>query len=309
VPDPGVAVVLCTYTRAREELLLEAIGSLRAQTVAPADVVVVVDHNQVLLEAVRRRAPDVVAVANDHAPGLAGARNTGVEAATGDVVAFLDDDALAAPDWIERLRDTYEDPAVAGAGGLVRPIFAGRRPAWLPEEFDWVVGCSYRGQPVERAHVRNLLGCNMSFRRELLLEVGGFPEGVGRGADDALGCEETELCIRLQQQHPDVVLLYDPAIKVGHHVGGERVTLRYFLRRCRAEGLSKAEVARRCGTERGLESERTYTRRTLPAGARDGLLATVTGEPSGIARTGAIVLGLAATTSGYLGGIRPLRRR
>jgi GT2 family glycosyltransferase len=303
------AVVICAHDEARWDDLQAAVGSLDRQTLLPAEVVIVIDHNPRLFARARERFADAIVVENSGRPGLGEARNTGVAGSSASVTAFLDDDAVASAQWLARLAEPYGDAAVAGVGGSIRASWVGGRPSWFPPEFDWVVGCSYRGQPVERAHVRNLLGCNMSFRRELLLEVGGFPEGVGRGADDALGCEETELCIRLQQQHPDVVLLYDPAIKVGHHVGGERVTLRYFLRRCRAEGLSKAEVARRCGTERGLESERTYTRRTLPAGARDGLLATVTGEPSGIARTGAIVLGLAATTSGYLGGIRPLRRR
>jgi hypothetical protein len=196
---------------------------------------------------------------------------------------------------------------VVGAGGAVLPEFEAQRPRWMPEEFDWVVGCSYRGLPSERSSVRNLIGCNMSFRRDALDRVGGFSSGLGRVASDGVGCEETELCIRLMRQVPDAVLLYDPAARVRHRVPRARSSLGYFVTRCRAEGLSKAEVVRRCGVSRGLQSERTYTRRTLPAGVRDGLVASLRGDLSGLARAAAIVLGLSATASGFAAASRVRR--
>jgi len=228
-----------------------------------------------------------------------------VRAARGDVVAFLDDDAVAAPDWIQRLAAMYRDPRVLGAGGVVLPVFDDRRPRWMPPEFDWVVGCSYRGQPEDRSPVRNLIGANMSFRREAIERVGGFAGGLGRVGADRLGCEETELCIRLGQEFPEGMIVYDPATRVGHRVGRERARFGYFVARCHAEGVSKAEVARRCGRRRALESERSYARRALPAGVRDGLAAFLRGELAGLARAGSIVLGLSATVVGYAAGARP----
>jgi GT2 family glycosyltransferase len=296
------SVVICAYTRARADYLLDAITSLRDQTLRPAEIVVVIDHNRELLEFVRGRARDVVAVANREAPGLAGARNTGVEATHGEVVAFLDDDAVAAPNWIERLCAAYDDPRVLAVGGAVLPLFERGRPRWLPEEFNWVVGCSYRGMPVDRSPVRNLIGCNMSFRREALEETGGFAGGLGRVGADRFGCEETDLCIRIGQRWPDRVILYAPGAQVSHRVTPERTTLGYFLSRCRAEGLSKAEVARRSGRRRGLESERAYTRHALPVGVREGLAAFAHGEGAGLVRAGAILLGLAATANGFAAG-------
>ena len=301
---PTVSVVVCAYTQARSSYLLDALRSLRSQSLRPREVIVVIDHNRALLEFVRRHAPDVVTVENQAMRGLAGARNAGVRAADTEVVAFLDDDAMAAPDWVARLVTAYRDPRVLGAGGTVVPVFEGGRPRWLPEEFDWVVGCSYRGQPAELSPVRNLIGCNMSFRREAIERAGGFASGLGRVGADRFGCEETELCIRLVDQSAQGVILYDPSARVGHRVPPERATLGYFLTRCHAEGLSKAEVARRCGAASGLESERTYTRRTLPAGVRTGLAAFLRGEAAGLARSGAIMLGLAATTAGFASGSR-----
>jgi glycosyltransferase involved in cell wall biosynthesis len=294
-----VSVVVCAYTADRREALRAALRSLSVQTVAPSEVIAVIDHNPGLLEWVREQMPEVRVIPSDHAPGLAGARNTGVLAASGELVAFLDDDARAEPDWLERLHRAYDDPQVVGAGGAVVPEFEHGRPRWMPEEFDWVVGCTYRGLPTTTEPVRNLIGCNMSFRRDALLRAGGFPDGMGRLGANAIGCEETELCIRIQHQRQDAVFIYDPDARVGHRVPAARAGLRYFVTRCRAEGASKAEVARRCGISRATASERAYTRHTLPAGIRAGLRDSLRGDLAGIARAGAIMLGLLATAGGF----------
>jgi GT2 family glycosyltransferase len=301
----SVSVVVCGYSDARRNALLAALDSLAHQTVDPLEVIAVVDHNRELRAWLGASVPGVVLLENEHERGLAGARNTGVSAASGDVVAFLDDDARAAPTWIERLGDAYRDPRVIGAGGAVLPEFEDGRPRWLPEEFDWVVGCSYRGLPSEPSPVRNLIGCNMSFRRDVLLRSGGFTIGLGRVGAGQSGCEETELCIRLQQgASADAVIVYDPATSVQHLVPKARTSVSYFVGRCRAEGRSKMEVARRCGLGGALESERAYTRRTLPAAIRTNLRSGAQGDPAGLARAGAIVLGLAATSAGFLSAAR-----
>ena len=182
------------------------------------------------------------------------------------------------------------------------------RPGWFPPEFDWVVGCTHSGMPREPQAVRNLVGANMSFRRDALVETEGFRHELGRVGTIPAGCEETDLCIRIGKRHPEGAILYDPEASVGHFVPAARGTLSYFSSRCRGEGRSKAILAGLVGSDSGLSEERSYVRRTLPLGFLSGLGAVVRGDFDGPRRAGAIVFGLFATTAGYLGAGREARR-
>lgn len=297
-----ISVVVCAYTELRWDDLVAAVGSLQQQTLVPDEIIVVVDHNPALLDRVRAHLSGIQAIENGEQQGLSGARNSGIAVAQGDIVAFMDEDAIAAPDWLARLAAGYSDSGVMAVGGAIEPLWIAGRPRWFPEEFNWVVGCTYLGMPEATAPVRNLIGCNMSFRREVFQAVGGFRSGIGRIGTRPVGCEETELCIRTSQHWPNVTLLYEPQARVQHRVPANRSTWKYFRSRCYAEGLSKALVAQFVGATDSLASERTYTMRTLPMGALRGLAATLRGDFSGVLRTVAIVSGLLITTAGYLKG-------
>ncbi|MFK4227589.1 glycosyltransferase family 2 protein [Streptomyces sp. NPDC019890] len=297
--SPSLSVVICAYTLDRWEDIRAAIGSVRAQERAADEIVLVIDHCEELYEQATASLPGVRVVPNRERKGLSGARNTGVAAALGDVVAFLDDDAAADPDWTDRMLERYEDPRVVGVGGLVRPWWVTRRPQWFPPEFDWVVGCSYRGLPVRTAPVRNFIGANMSFRRAEVVSAGGFRTDLGRVGTRPLGCEETELCLRIAARRPDAVLLYEPGAAVRHRVPGTRTTWAYFRSRCYAEGLSKALVARHSGSRAALSSERTYLRSTVP---RAFARALRPGRPDALRTLAALSAGVCATVAGYAVG-------
>ena len=149
----GISVIICAYTVERWPELQAAVESIRAQTVQSKEIIVVVDHNSALLDRVKNDFQDVIALENREASGLSGARNSGILAASGNILAFLDDDEIAAPDWLEQLGGAYQRPDVLGVGGLIRPMWKKGRPHWFPMEFDWVVGCSYRGIPQTMAPV------------------------------------------------------------------------------------------------------------------------------------------------------------
>ncbi|MFF0200218.1 glycosyltransferase family 2 protein [Streptomyces sp. NPDC005017] len=306
---PTLAVVICAYTLDRWDDMRAAIASVLAQDPPADEVVLVIDHNQALLERAERELTGVRVVANQRRRGLSGGRNTGVSVSRADVVAFLDDDATAGPGWTDRLLTPYRDPRVVGVGGFVRPWWLTGRPVWFPPEFDWVVGCSYRGQPRSAARVRNFIGANMSFRRSELLAVGGFFDAFGRvGSRPVASCDETDLCLRIAARDPEAVLLYEPAAEIRHRVPKSRTSWAYFRNRCYVEGLSKALVARRCGSGPALANERVYVRSTISrALARD---VTRIGRPGALRRIGALSGGVCATVTGYLvGSVRPLGSR
>ena len=213
----------------------------------------------------------------------------------------MDDDAVADPAWLATHGDAYADPAVVGVAGFAEPMWDLSRPAWFPHEFDWVVGCSYVGQPTRREPVRNPLGCNMSFRRHAMDAAGPFATTVGRVGSRPVGAEETEFCLRLHRALPEGVIVYDPAARVRHRVRRGRATWRYFISRCYAEGLSKAIVSDLAGAGPGLSSERRYATVTLPRAVLRNL-AMAPRRPKALARAGAIVIGLMVTTAGYLHG-------
>jgi glycosyltransferase involved in cell wall biosynthesis len=299
---PGISVVICAYAAERWAALVEAVESVRRQALPALETIVVIDHNPALLARAREELPGGHVMANRGLRGLSDARNTGVAAAAGEVVAFLDDDAVAAPDWLEWLARRHADPRVLGVGGAVEPRWAAPPPAGFPPEFLWVVGCTYRGMPEELAAVRNPIGANMALRREVLRAAGGFRPGIGRVGRLPLGCEETELCIRARRERPDGVFLYEPRARVAHLVPRERTTWRYFGARCLAEGVSKAHVAQWTGPGDALATERAYVRRTLPAGFLRGVAAAGRGDVSGLGRAARILTGLSLTATGYLAG-------
>ncbi len=298
----SASVVICAYTEARWAQLVGAVESVLVQTRPATGIVLVVDHDRALLERARGRFPQVCVVASAGAPGLSGARNTGVHESATDIVAFLDDDASAAPDWLHELLVQFAAPDVAGVGGATAPCWpTGARPVWLPEEFDWTVGCSYRGLPDHGAALRNPIGANMAFRRADVLAAGGFREGLGRVGAGPEGGEETELAIRIRQRRPAARIVHTTRARVTHMVAPGRLSRRYFLARCWAEGRSKATIEARVGRGAALASERRYIVHTLPAGIARGLTDACRGQVAGgLGRAVAIALGLGVTVGGYV---------
>lgn len=310
-----VTVIICAYTHDRWNDICDAVKSVVHQSCPPAQCLVVIDHNRPLADdlttfVLRCGFDSMVSVICSAGPrGLSGARNSGVARARTPIVAFLDDDAVADPDWVAALVAGYDSDEIAGVGGHVQPRWPGHgAPGWFPSEFNWVVGCSYTGAPTVLSEVRNFIGANMSLRRADIVAAEGFHTGLGRVGTTPLGCEETELCIRIRRRKPGSRMIHQPTAAVRHRVTDDRVTLRYFLRRCHAEGLSKAAVATLVGSGDGLASERHYTTRVLPRGLV-GRLAGVVRPNVGMrhrvdlaAQATMLTGGLLVTTAGYVRG-------
>lgn len=295
------SVVICCFTERRWDELNLSIQSVLAQSHPAKEIVVVVDYNDALEQKLRAEVQGVRIVANRYPQGLSGARNTGVEEVSGDIVVFLDDDAWADVEWLGRILAAYDSPDVAGVGGAIEPIWPESRPAFFPPEFDWVIGCSYSGMDKTPGSIRNLIGANMSLRRDVLETVGKFDSKVGRTASKPMGGEDTELCIRVLQTWPNSRFVIQGDAVVHHHVSEDRTEWSYFLRRCYAEGRSKAHVSKLRGRSDGLSSEVNYVLKVVPAAFGRNLFKGVSRADTGsVARAAAIGLGLATTTAGLI---------
>jgi GT2 family glycosyltransferase len=308
---PSCSVIVCAYSLERWAVLSEAIAALLGQRPAPLEVILAVDHNPELLARAQASFPGVVVLANAGPRGSSEAKNSAVAVARGEVLAFVDDDAIAAPDWLARMLGPYGDRSVIGTCGAPVPRWQTGAPGWMPEEFLWTVGCAYRGLPERPAPVRNPIGAAMSFRAEVFARLGGFHTGLGPNMATPSphgGGEDTEFGIRAHRAFPGGSLIHVPGARVEHHVPASRARFSYFRRRCWLEGRAKALLSAEVGTVDGLASERTYVTSVLPAGILRALGGALGGEVDGLRRAGAIVVGLLFTTSGWVWETARLRR-
>jgi len=298
-----VTIVICCYTEARWEQLQISVASALRQRAQATEVIVAVDNNPALFHRVSSELTGIKAVENRGARGTSGARNAALPFASGEIIAFLDDDAAAEPDWVEQLIRPYADERVLGVGGYIEPNWSSPPHGWFPEEYFWVVGCSYRGIPRRPHALRNMIGANMSFRRMVFDKLGGFRVDLGHDGRRAIGNDETEFCIRIHQYWPEAILLHEPRARVRHHVPDARTRWAYFRKRCFDEGIAKARVARLVGTGDATSSERAYTFRTLPTGVANSLYDAIhNGNARGLLRAGAILAGVGLASAGYAFG-------
>ena len=236
------SVVLCTYDEGMYGHFVEAAESVLSQTYDDVELVVVVDGNAGLYERIVADygvRDDVLIHLNEENVGLLSSRNLGTDLATGDVVAFIDDDAIADDRWIEELVATYEATDAIAAGGKMIPLWVAGRPRFLPEEFYWLVGVTHKGFADGPEEVRNTFGSNISFRRDVFLELDGFDTDIGgRKSDANLQGGETELCARMSERFEQGVM-YNPDAQVAHKVFEYRTHRRWLLDRAFWQGYSK----------------------------------------------------------------------
>lgn len=272
--DPSVAVVVCTSSAARVQLLLECVASLLCGLRRPDELYVVVDTNPSLADELAKSLPSEARLLRCDGAGLSAARNVGIAASRCDVVAFLDDDATADQGWLSSLAGAFDaDPQLLGAGGPVLPRWATER-RWMPEELFWVVGCTYAGHRLDAGPIRNPIGCNMAFRRRELAALGGFETTFGKQRGALSTCDETELALRLEREHGAGRIRFVPEARVHHLVPASRISWRLLMRRSFSEGVAKGRLSRQFAGA-PLSTERGYVRLLVTESAPRLLLAAL----------------------------------
>jgi GT2 family glycosyltransferase len=233
-----VSVVVCSYRRTTD--LLDCLNSLEAQDYPPhkrETIVVTNPDDTATINLVRDHFPSTT-LAIVERKGVVAARNKGIEVAASPVVAFIDDDAVASESWLSKILEAYAgDKLIAGVGGkiLLRTRF--RIPAHISKYASYL-GWYDKGDL--RRPVKNFFGCNMSFRREVLLSLNGFDESYSRLFGKLMVGEETELAMRIRARN--LQIMYEPAAIVFHKVSEERLTWGYIVERSFWQGISEERM-------------------------------------------------------------------
>lgn len=240
-----ISSIICTLNRAG--YLRKAIKSLVEQTITKENYeILVVDNGstdstkQIIIE----EFAQVQNLRYVYEPimGLSQARNTGLAQAKGEYVAYLDDDAIACSNWLEKIVEVFETvkPQPGCAGGKIEPIWEAPRPSWLSDRLmTYLTTLDYSQTPISLNDTPcRLPGANMAFPRCLLQDMGGFQVELGRKGSNLLSNEE----FLIQQQLVDkgYSCFYHPEIAVSHHVPASRLTKDFFVSRLYWEGISKA---------------------------------------------------------------------
>jgi hypothetical protein len=189
-----------------------------------------------LVEEVRPDTPLAVRWVHEPNAGLGFARNAAIASATGRVIAFLDDDALADPNWTAELLEVFKTSDAAVVGGRVDPLWEGDRPAWLNDEFLTFLSILDYGPTRARCTFPKYpFGVNIAFQRAMLVQVGGFATALGGGGKPTYTMDEIDVCRRIEAAGGDII--YAPAARVRHRVPAQRLRRSFILRRA-------ADVAR-----------------------------------------------------------------
>lgn len=289
----SVDVVVCAHDERRLPVLAQCLDAISAELEANDQLIVVIDHNEQLLNTLRERFRDAaggdavmaVMAATDHAAanlapfvagggnspakiiipnagsrGLSAARNTGMSAGQGDIICFIDDDAIAQPGWRAALSDAFLDSTVTAIGGRIEPEFVDKHgqphaaPQYLPAVHGWIYGCDYAEMAPNGSEIRNPIGAAMALRRSAAELVGEFSTHFGRTQANGAGAEETDYFLRLSAVIPEARIIRYTDFAVRHRVPFERTTWQHFARRAFQEGRSKSLLASTAHGTTGAEA-------------------------------------------------------
>ena len=299
-----VSVVVCTYTMDRYDVFTEAVESVLAQTYDPVEVVLVIDGNSEVYEHVVEEFggyENVIIHNNEENRGISFSRTKGAELASGEIVAFIDDDGVAEPDWIEHHVSAYEQTDAVAVGGYVAPDWVTTKPNFFPEEFYWLVGCTERGFAEDGEEIRNGYGSNVSYRRSVFLDVGGYDVNTGRKGDRHIQAHEAPVGIRIREEYGKGVVYVEDAV-VHHKLFAYRGEFRWLVFRSFWQGFSKRVMELLYPGAQGNESAflKDLFVRALPSRVKRAVVERST-KP--IQEAVAIVVFTGAVGLGYLYGL------
>ncbi|MEQ1575333.1 MAG: glycosyltransferase [Vicinamibacterales bacterium] len=256
------SVIVCTFNRA--DLLSDTLKALRLQPAPQGGYeIIVVDNNssddtRTVTERLAAEAGAPIRYLFEKNQGLSLARNAGIRAAHGDIIAFVDDDVDVEAGWLSAILAAFQDPLVACAGGPVRPMWPFSKPEWLTKEWEGYLGITEFESVRETGEFRwptYPWGLNMAFRREIFDTVGYFSAELGRIGKGLLSNEEVSVCQRIDEAGHRI--RFAPDAIIYHKIHADRLTRQSFYHRAYYQGRSDAILDQR-STSRAYSRVRTF---------------------------------------------------
>jgi glycosyltransferase involved in cell wall biosynthesis len=273
--NPLLSIVVTSYTTERLEDIFELLNSVQGQSYRDLEVVFVAERSEELRERVashlrQRSMANAKVVFNDGPGGLSASRNVGVREASGDIIAFADDDVVLFPDWAEEMVKTYASgDSTIGVTGPGFPRWKDQSQSWLPDELYWIISCTAFTAWNGLREVRSAWGMNMSFRREAF-DYCSFSEDFGQtkggqAAWKAGPVDDAEFSINLRLRTGKAIV-YNPKVRVWHQVYPYRLGFAFVRGQAYWQGYTKAllrRIYREDEDTRSLVREYDLLRRVL----------------------------------------------
>jgi glucosyl-dolichyl phosphate glucuronosyltransferase len=257
-------ITVCICTRNRAAYVQDCLSGLQRQTAGGGFDILVVDSasdtdNAAQLSRITAAIPYARLLRLEQ-PGISVARNAGAKAARGEYIAYIDDDAVPAANWVERILAavTETDPPPALIGGRILPRWEAPLPAWWPTSLRGTLSIiEYDGQGEYRSSAvppgLEPYAANMVVHVATLLALGGFEQHSGRDGKVLLSDEEVLLAWRLQAA--GFSARYDSRIVVEHQIQAGRLTPSWLLSRLYWQGVSTVRTRRQLGLPRAVWRE------------------------------------------------------
>lgn len=239
---PHITVIIPAYDFNERQILESSIDSVLKQDYSSFDIVVITEGNK-LTEYIKSNYKGVENVStfliDNNEGGISAARNEGIKRSDGDIIAYIDSDAIAAKNWLQSISDCYRNnDNIVAVGGKSEAKWLHTRPWYLPDEFLWLVGVTHKGHPPDGSIVRSTFGCNMSYKKEIFDNIDGFDIDLGKNHGFNLQGEEPELGIRIQKEY-NTGVYYDSNAIVSHLIEEKQTRFIWLCKRAYLQGITK----------------------------------------------------------------------
>ena len=244
--NPKISVVLCTLNR--DYYLKSALQSLVDQTLSRENFEILVIDNGSVDKTKEVATQEFSFLGNifyiyEPQTGLNYARNTGLKQSRGKYIAYLDDDAIASPQWLENILNVFQNspPNVGCVGGKIDPLWESDRPEWLSDNLlGYLAILDISPIPIVLSKGEFLYGVNFAFNKNILQSIGGFEAGLDRQGKNLLS--NGDIMVQKHIQDQGYVCFYDPQISVQHQIQASRLQPEWFYQRAYWQGISDATM-------------------------------------------------------------------